>query len=188
MSVRTASPALAAALLFGASTPLAKLLVGDVPALLLAGLLYLGSGIGLSILLALRWARERASGHAATQLGIPPKEVPWLLSAGAALGQLLLAARALGYGAIILSGERCHDELLRDALGLGTHETLAGFVSIGAIAKSPPPAKHPDRGGVISAWMQAAVLGQCTASSGARRVASVLQVQDGRQLRDSGKL
>ena len=45
MSVRAALPALAAALLFGASTPLAKLLVGNMPPLLLAGLLYVGSGI-----------------------------------------------------------------------------------------------------------------------------------------------
>ena len=39
--------ALAAAVLFGASTPLAKLLVADVSPILLAGLLYAGSGIGL---------------------------------------------------------------------------------------------------------------------------------------------
>ncbi|MBI3935655.1 MAG: EamA family transporter [Betaproteobacteria bacterium] len=39
--------ALAAAALFGASTPLAKLLLGDLPPLALAGLLYLGSGLGL---------------------------------------------------------------------------------------------------------------------------------------------
>lgn len=74
-------PALAAALLFGASTPLAKVLVGDVPPLLLAGLLYLGSGLGLSILLALRWAKERASGQAVTPLTIPRKEIAWLLCA-----------------------------------------------------------------------------------------------------------
>ena len=39
--------ALAAALLFGASTPFAKQLLRDVSPVLLAGLLYLGSGIGL---------------------------------------------------------------------------------------------------------------------------------------------
>ena len=39
--------ALAAATLFGASTPFAKLLVGQIPPIILAGLLYLGSGIGL---------------------------------------------------------------------------------------------------------------------------------------------
>lgn len=39
--------ALGAAVLFGASTPLAKLFVGTVHPVMLAGLLYLGSGIGL---------------------------------------------------------------------------------------------------------------------------------------------
>jgi drug/metabolite transporter (DMT)-like permease len=39
--------ALTAAALFGASTPFAKLLLGDLPPLALAGLLYLGSGLGL---------------------------------------------------------------------------------------------------------------------------------------------
>ncbi len=39
MSLKSASPALAAALMFGASTPAAKVLVGDVSPVLLAGLL-----------------------------------------------------------------------------------------------------------------------------------------------------
>ena len=46
--------ALVSAALFGASTPFAKRLVGDVPPLMLAGLLYLGSGCGLSVMLGLR--------------------------------------------------------------------------------------------------------------------------------------
>ena len=41
--------ALLAALLFGASTPMAKHLTGDLAPLLLAGLLYLGSGVGLML-------------------------------------------------------------------------------------------------------------------------------------------
>lgn len=41
---------LLAAFLFGASAPLAKLLLGDIQPVLLAGLLYLGSGIGLGLL------------------------------------------------------------------------------------------------------------------------------------------
>jgi drug/metabolite transporter (DMT)-like permease len=41
--------AIAAALLFGAGTPLAKLLLGSVSPWLLAGLLYLGSGFGLTV-------------------------------------------------------------------------------------------------------------------------------------------
>lgn len=52
--MNVASPpilALASALLFGASTPLAKLLVADVHVMMLAALLYLGSGVGLAVLL-----------------------------------------------------------------------------------------------------------------------------------------
>ena len=41
--------ALAAALLFGVATPLAKLLLGPLDPWLLAGVLYLGSGIGLAL-------------------------------------------------------------------------------------------------------------------------------------------
>lgn len=51
---RYALLALAAAALFGASVPLAKLLLGEVSPVVLAGLLYLGSGLGLALL---RFAR-----------------------------------------------------------------------------------------------------------------------------------
>lgn len=90
MSAQAAIPALGAALLFGASTPLAKLLVGSTPPLLLAGLLYLGSGLGLGILLALRAARGRTE---AGTMRIPMKDAPWLGGAilfGGVLGPALL--------------------------------------------------------------------------------------------------
>lgn len=48
--------AILSALLFGASTPLAKLLLGQVDPWLLAGLLYAGAGAGLAVLAGLRWA------------------------------------------------------------------------------------------------------------------------------------
>ncbi len=53
--------ALAAAALFGASTPFAKNLIGDIPPIVLAGLLYACSGVGLSILLLVRLVARRAS-------------------------------------------------------------------------------------------------------------------------------
>ena len=81
--------ALIAALLFGASTPFAKLLVGDIPPILLAGLLYLGSGLGLWLL---RLARDR--GLATPRL--PAREWPWLLGAIASGG--VLAPVLLMYG------------------------------------------------------------------------------------------
>jgi len=86
-----------------------------------------------------------------------PMHEQWL-GAGAALGQLLLAAHALGYGAIVLSGERCQDQPLRQALGLEPYETLAGFISIGAIAKVPPAAGRRNRSDVLSAWHATRVL------------------------------
>lgn len=50
--------ALLGAALFGASTPIAKLLVGEIGPLMLAGLLYAGSGLGLGLWLVLRrWVR-----------------------------------------------------------------------------------------------------------------------------------
>lgn len=90
MTIRSASPALAAALLFGASTPLAKLLVGDMSPLLLAGLLYLGSGLGLGLLVLVRRARNA---EAAKAMRIPGRELPWLLGAilsGGVIGPALL--------------------------------------------------------------------------------------------------
>ncbi|GAA0753133.1 EamA family transporter [Ideonella azotifigens] len=95
MSLRPALPALTAALLFGASTPLAKWLGGDMSPLLLAGLLYLGSGIGLAAWLLLRQWRAGAGGAPAHQasLRIPRNELSWLLGAiafGGMLGPALL--------------------------------------------------------------------------------------------------
>ena len=106
---------------------------------------------------------ERARAHA-TQTPVmlafvvrpePDDSVPaheqWLC-AGAALGHLLLAAHAMGFGAIVLSGDRCKDEILRQSLGIASAETLAGFVSIGTIASPPPPAAHVDLDRVLSTW------------------------------------
>jgi drug/metabolite transporter (DMT)-like permease len=79
--------ALLAALLFGLSTPFAKLLLGELPPLLLAGLLYLGSGVGLT---ALRLARRLRRVEAA---GLAPRDLPWLAGAvffGGLLGPVLL--------------------------------------------------------------------------------------------------
>jgi len=43
--------ALLGAALFGVSTPIAKLLVGEIGPVMLAGLLYAGSGVGLGLCL-----------------------------------------------------------------------------------------------------------------------------------------
>ncbi len=87
---RAVWPALGAAILFGASTPFAKQLIGEGLAasspFLLAGLLYLGSGLGLTLI---RLVRDRGW----KSVDLPSHEWPWLLGAiafGGVLGPLLL--------------------------------------------------------------------------------------------------
>lgn len=83
---RSVVHALLAAALFGASTPVAKLLLGGLSPILLAGLLYLGSGLGLALV---RLIRDRGW----TPSGLMPSEWPWLLGAigfGGVLGPVAL--------------------------------------------------------------------------------------------------
>jgi drug/metabolite transporter (DMT)-like permease len=87
--------ALLAAALFGASTPLAKLLIGDVSPLLLAGLLYLGSGLGLA---SVRLIRDRGWKPS----GLTRAEWPWLL--GAIVFGGMLGPMALMFGLTQTSG------------------------------------------------------------------------------------
>ena len=93
MNLKAAAPALLAALLFGASTPLAKQLGVDLSPLLQAGLLYAGSGIGLAVALALRRTGRQAGVEGASTLGIPRRDLPWLCGAvvaGGVIGPVLL--------------------------------------------------------------------------------------------------
>src|SRR6185437_8669336 len=82
--------ALVSALLFGASTPFAKLLLGDgLSPWLLAGLLYLGSGLGLSLVHLAR----RGFGLQTSEASLRRSDVPWLMLvvlSGGIAGPLLL--------------------------------------------------------------------------------------------------
>src|SRR4051794_27169545 len=81
--------ALASALLFGASTPFAKLLLGALDPWMLAGLLYLGSGIGLA---ALQIGRH-LMGRPAAETPLRLADLPWLagvILAGGVIGPVLL--------------------------------------------------------------------------------------------------
>jgi drug/metabolite transporter (DMT)-like permease len=84
--------ALTAAVLFGASTPIAKTLVGEIPPVLLAGLLYTGSGLGLALGLLLRRVVRRSVASAGFEWPRGP-DVLWLAGAivfGGVLGPVLL--------------------------------------------------------------------------------------------------
>lgn len=76
--------ALIAALLFGVATPLAKLLLRPLDPWLLAGVLYLGSGIGLALVRMIRAERGPA---------MTARDVPWVFAAigcGGLIGPVLL--------------------------------------------------------------------------------------------------
>jgi drug/metabolite transporter (DMT)-like permease len=82
--------ALASAVLFGMSTPFAKILVGSVSPLLLAGLLYAGSGLGLMLV----FVGRRIFGSQPFALPMPQRaEWRWLVAAiffGGVLGPVAL--------------------------------------------------------------------------------------------------
>ena len=81
--------ALASAALFGVSTPAAKFLVGSIYPVTLAGLLYFGAGIGVTVLR--RMLPSIVTG--APEVSVARAELPWLagaIGAGGVLGPLLL--------------------------------------------------------------------------------------------------
>jgi drug/metabolite transporter (DMT)-like permease len=76
--------ALLSAVLFGISAPLAKLLLGAISPWLLAGLLYLGSGLGLALVRLVRHSNEA---------GLSRRDLPWFgaaVLAGGIIGPVLL--------------------------------------------------------------------------------------------------
>jgi drug/metabolite transporter (DMT)-like permease len=108
------SAALGAALLFGAGTPFAKLLLNSVSPWLLAGLLYLGAGIGLTLYRLLKRSPV---------VRLPRSEILWFASAivaGGIVGPVLLM---LGLTGMPASGA----SLLLNAEGVFT-ALLAWFI------------------------------------------------------------
>lgn len=70
--------ALLAAILFGVSAPLSKVLLGEIQPVMLAGLLYLGSGIGLLILKAIQFTALKGKSKESRLKG---REYLWLIAA-----------------------------------------------------------------------------------------------------------
>lgn len=152
--------ALTAALLFGAGTPLAKLLLRTVDPWLLAGLLYLGSGLGLT--LYRRLVR-------AAPVRMKRSEILWFagaIAAGGVIGPVLLLYGLTGMPAsgasLLLNAEGVFTALLawfafkenfdrRIALG------MAAIVA-GAAVLSWPGELH-----FAGLWPAFAILGACLA-------------------------
>lgn len=88
----------------------------------------------------------------------PSEKIPALeqtYSAGAVCLALLNAALAAGWGANWLSGWPSHDrDFMEQALDLGPHEKIAGFVHIGTETSTPPDRPRPDLH-AITTWVEA---------------------------------
>lgn len=158
--------ALGSALLFGISAPAAKLLVGAIDPWLLAGLLYLGSGVGLG----LARVAQRAFGARRREAGVTIADLPWLLGAivsGGIVGPVLLLF-GLAWGraseaALLLNMEGVLTALIAWVV---FHEhaharIVAGMAAIttGALAL----AWTPHAGGVSLDWSSLLVVAACLA-------------------------
>jgi len=78
--------------------------------------------------------------------------VEQLLSAGAAAQNIMLAAHALGFGAMWKTGEVAYDKGVKDALGLAPADEIVGFLYIGT-PKAMPNAQPPaDSASFIRSW------------------------------------
>jgi drug/metabolite transporter (DMT)-like permease len=142
--------ALAAAALFGASTPLAKLLLGELPPVGLAGLLYLGSGVGLLMVRLSRLAVDGAP--VAREAPLTRRDLPWILGAVAAGG--VIAPVLLLWG--LRGADASAASLLLNLEGVLTtliaallfREAIAGRIWIASLAMAV--------GGTLLSWQPGA--------------------------------
>jgi nitroreductase len=70
-------------------------------------------------------------------------EIEQLLSAGAAAQNIMLAAYALGFGAMWKTGDAAYDDGVKTALGLQSSDKIVGFIYLGSTDGSSSPAARP---------------------------------------------
>lgn len=152
--------ALGAALLFGTGTPLAKWLLDAVNPWLLAGLLYLGSGLGLTLF---RFVTR------APAVRLPRTETLWLAGAilsGGIVGPVLLMIGLAGMpasgAALLLNAEGVFTALLA---WFAFRENFDRRIALGmaAIAAGAVVLSWPKDAQFAGTWPALAVLGACLA-------------------------
>ncbi|MGH8592335.1 MAG: DMT family transporter [Gammaproteobacteria bacterium] len=152
--------ALGAALLFGAGTPLAKLLLDTVNPWLLAGLLYLGSGVGLTLY---RWLCRSPA------VRLPAHEALWFVGAivaGGIIGPVLLmfglTAMPASNASLLLNAEGVFTALLA---WFAFKENFDRRIALGMVAIVGGAAilSWPGETRFAEGWPALAVLGACLA-------------------------
>ncbi len=66
-------------------------------------------------------------------------QIEQMLSAGCAAHGILLAAQALGFGAIWRTGDNCYDPHVKAGLGLSENEEIIGYIYVGSPLGAPKP-------------------------------------------------
>ena len=79
-------------------------------------------------------------------------KVEQLLSAGCAAHGILLAAQALGFGAIWRTGDNCYDPRVKEGLGLGESEEIVGYIYLGSAVGVPKTAEAVRIEDFVSSW------------------------------------
>lgn len=84
----------------------------------------------------------------------PGKHAAWeqILSAGAICYNLCLAANALGFGSNWLTEWPTYDDHVRQVLGLGEHDNIAGFLYFGTATEKQEDRERPDLARITTYW------------------------------------
>jgi len=79
-------------------------------------------------------------------------EFEQLLSAGAAVENIMLAANAQGYGAMWKTGAPAYDATVKDALGIAADSAIVGFLYLGTQVGGGIQAARPVPEQCVSVW------------------------------------
>lgn len=87
-------------------------------------------------------------------MGNHPKvpAVEQIVSAACVAQNVLTAAHARGYGAILLSGWPAYDPHVKQALGLADKDAIVGFLYLGTPREAPRDKKRPAAADFLSIW------------------------------------
>lgn len=77
-----------------------------------------------------------------------------IISAACATEHLQLAARALGYQSIWLTGINTRDWKVNEALGLGFDEKIIGYIYLGTASTEVTPPTRPEPSSFVSEWRE----------------------------------
>jgi drug/metabolite transporter (DMT)-like permease len=144
MNLRAVFYALASALLFGISTPAAKVLLSSMHPAVLAGLLYCGAGAGVMLLRTIHWGASTGTAEARLQR----TDLPWLagaITAGGVIGPVLLlfglSRTSASTSALLLTFEGLTTALMAWFV---FHESLDRRIALGMLL--------PVAGAIVLAW------------------------------------